>query len=253
MRDEAAFGQVFIRPRQLHRRLRPAADRVGAHVQPVPTSPRPNRRTGPRQRPRTEPSRRRSGWRTPRRAATRSSPCVQLRHAAHRKRERLGRLRVGVDSCRRAHDSIRGHPRAVAPQGEWCGVQLGRPDARLGGDDDRSVRIRVSPFGQATGARCRGRPRGDRLGSIHLGGKNSGTPSRRCTSQPPWWTSRWHERHSMQQLARLVVPPCSHGTRWCTSHQAAGRPQRAQPRSRAAIARRRPSGMTRVARPTSRG
>ena len=39
---------------------------------------------------------------------------------------------------------------------------------------------------------------------------------------------------------------------WCTSHHDDGRPQRAQPPSRAATARRSPSGITRVARPTSK-
>ena len=45
------------------------------------------------------------------------------------------------------------------------------------------------------------------------------------------------------------LSPSAHGVTWCTSHQDGGRPQPgcAQPRSRAATARRSPSGMVRVA------
>jgi len=57
----------------------------------------------------------------------------------------------------------------------------------------------------------------------------------------------------MTQLASDVWPPCSQGITWCTSHHDDGRPHRPQPPSRAATARRRPSGITRVARPTSSG
>jgi hypothetical protein len=57
----------------------------------------------------------------------------------------------------------------------------------------------------------------------------------------------------MTQLASDVSPPCSQGITWCTSHHDDGRPHRPQPPSRAATARRRPSGITRVARPTSSG
>ena len=101
--------------------------------------------------------------------------------------------------------------------------------------------------------RSQGRPRGRRCGSIQLGGRNSGRPSRKRTVQPAWWTSRWHTLHNRTQLARAVSPPSCHGWMWWTSHQLGGRPQRAQPPSRAITARRRPSGTTRVARPTSSG
>ena len=81
-----------------------------------------------------------------------------------------------------------------------------------------------------------GRRRGRRCGSIQTGGTNSTGPLTRWTSQPAWWTSRWQTRQSMTRLASFVSPPCSHGRTWWTSHHEGGRPQRAQPRSRAVTA-----------------
>ena len=99
-----------------------------------------------------------------------------------------------------------------------------------------------------------GRRRGRRSGSIQVGGTNSALPppvSR--TSHPAWCTKRWQTRHNITRLAIFVSPPCSHGRTWWTSHHDGGRPHRAQPPSRTATARRRPSGMVRVARPMSNG
>ena len=87
------------------------------------------------------------------------------------------------------------------------------------------------------------------------GGMNSGSPSRIRQIHSVEWICRWWTRHSMTRLDTSVSPPHSHGTMWWHSHHDGGRshPGCAQPRSRAATARRSPSGMVRVARPTSSG
>jgi hypothetical protein len=75
------------------------------------------------------------------------------------------------------------------------------------------------------------------------------------TIHSEWCSRRWWTLHTITQLCRAVSPPSSHGLMWWTSHQDGGRPQPgcSQPRPRAATARRSPSGMVRVLRPTSRG
>ena len=75
------------------------------------------------------------------------------------------------------------------------------------------------------------------------------------TAQPDSCSTRWCRPHNITRLLISVGPPCCHSTTWCTSAHEGGRsqPGKAQPRSRAATARRKPSGMVRVARPTSSG
>ena len=82
---------------------------------------------------------------------------------------------------------------------------------------------------------------------------NSGRPSLIRTCHSLWCISRWQTRQSMTQFSTDVSPSSSQGSTWWISHQDGGRPQRAQPRSRAATARRMPSGTTLVRRPTSSG
>ena len=91
--------------------------------------------------------------------------------------------------------------------------------------------------------------------SNQLGGMNSGSPSRIRTIHSVEWICRWCRRQSMTRFDSFVSPPYSHSRIWCTSHQETGRPHPgwAHPWSRAATARRSPSGMVRVARPTSNG
>ncbi|HZG91005.1 MAG TPA: hypothetical protein VEZ42_12405, partial [Pseudonocardia sp.] len=75
------------------------------------------------------------------------------------------------------------------------------------------------------------------------------------TVQPVEWISRWCTLHNITRLSRRVAPPRAHSRMWWISDHDRGRshPWWAQPRSRAVTARRSPSGIERVARPTSRG
>src|SRR5579871_2288602 len=60
-----------------------------------------------------------------------------------------------------------------------------------------------------------------------------------------WMQTSWWNWHSSTQLLTEVVPPSALWFRWCTSHQAAGRPHlgQAQPRSLRWTARRMLAGM----------
>src|SRR5215469_6182600 len=60
-----------------------------------------------------------------------------------------------------------------------------------------------------------------------------------------WMQTSWWNWHNSTQESALVVPPCFLCLVWCTSHQAAGRPQRGQAQrlSRSRTARRMWAGM----------
>jgi hypothetical protein len=63
--------------------------------------------------------------------------------------------------------------------------------------------------------------RGRWSGSIHLGGRNSGTPEVGLieTCQSELCRMRWCLRHSRTRLVRSVGPPWSQCRTWCASHQ----------------------------------
>ena len=107
-----------------------------------------------------------------------------------------------------------------------------RPGERAWGWSAAGSAQRVDPRSAARTRRARRRA----APPIRRGAPTGGRPD---TTSPDW--------------SSFVSPPCSHARTWWTSHHDGGRPHRAQPPSRAATARRRPSGMVRVARPTSNG
>ncbi len=93
-------------------------------------------------------------------------------------------------------------------------------------------------------------------------GGGGGVPSGRktCRASPskvavqwPSWRRWWWWPHTWRRFWCAVSPPWSQWMTWCRWHQARGRshPGKRQPRSRAARARRRCGGTTRVVRPTS--